>query len=101
MDVIFTATPQGFLAGLLTEEILSSGKDCRSCPQITGLRMWRFTKSGTSIEHKIASVYPGSCLWTLRNQQRPDYEGYKTCGESGLLYNLLDFNCLSACQRKG
>ena len=26
VDVIFTATPQGFLAGLLTEEILSKAK---------------------------------------------------------------------------
>ena len=42
VDVIFTATPQGFLAGLLTEEIL--------------LRMWLFTKSGTASNINLLSL---------------------------------------------
>lgn len=57
VDVIFTATPQGFLAGILTEEILSKVKivDLSADYRIKDVRVY---EKWYSIEHKSPQFIP-------------------------------------------
>ena len=68
VDVIFTATPQGFLAGLLTEEILSQVK-------IVDLSAdYRIKASSISLRSSSRKRYTDSARSTVtRLQRRPDW----------------------------
>ena len=77
VDVIFTATPQGFLAGLLTEEILSQVRSW-ICLLITGSRMWPPMKNGTASSTNLLSSlrkqYTDSARSIVtRSRRRPDW----------------------------
>ena len=67
VDVIFTATPQGFLAGVLTEDILNKVKiiDLSADFRIKDVSVY---EKWYKIEHKSPQFIRGSCLWSLRDQ---------------------------------
>ncbi len=67
VDVIFTATPQGFLAGLLSEEILSQVK-------IVDLSADYRTASSISRRSSSRKQYTDSARSTVtRSRRRPDW----------------------------
>ena len=89
VDVIFTATPQGFLAGVLTEEILKQCKviDLSADYRIKDVHIY---EQWYGIEHKspqfIEEAVYGLC----------EIKRQKTGSKSGMLYDLFDPDRLSA-----
>ena len=95
VDVIFTATPQGFLAGILTEEILSKVKivDLSADYRIKDVAVY---EKWYGIEHKSPQFIKEAVLWALRAEPQSDYGRYKAGGESRLLHHLLHSHGVSA-----
>ena len=87
VDVIFTATPQGFCASLINEEILSKAKiiDLSADFRIKDVKIY---EEWYKIEHQGAPVYRGSRLRTaVRSTVRRCKEGAPD-REPGLLSHL-------------
>lgn len=77
VDVIFTATPQGFLAGLLSEEILSQVKivDLSADYRIKDVATYENgTASSISLRSSSRKQYTDSARSTVtRSRRRPDW----------------------------
>ena len=97
VDVIFTATPQGYCASLLKEEILSKVKiiDLSADFRIKDQKVY---EEWYKIEHKSPQFLP-EAVYGLCEINREKIKG-KNSGKSGMLSDLLDSFHLSACQRR-
>lgn len=77
VDMIFTATPQGFLAGLLTEEILSQVKivDLSADYRIKDVATYENgTASSTNLLSSLRKQYTDSARSIVtRSRRRPDW----------------------------
>ncbi len=93
--MIFTATPQGFLAGVLNEDILNKVK-------IVDLQRFRIKDVATyekwyKIEHK-SPQFIDEAVYGLCEINREKVKRSKTCCKSGMLYHMLHSYSLSACE---
>ena len=97
VDVIFTATPQGFLAGVLTEEILNKVKiiDLSADFRIKDVATY---EKWYKIEHKSPKFIDEAVYGLCGNQQGQDHKGYETCCKSGMLYYMLDPYSIPTCK---
>ena len=95
-DVIFTATPQGFCASVISEEILSKTKivDLSADFRIKDVKTY---EKWYGIEHKSPQFIEESGIRTLRGEPG-GRKIRKTGGKSGMLYDLFDPDGLSAFQ---
>lgn len=99
VDVIFTATPQGYLAGILTEEILNNVKiiDLSADYRIKDVSVY---EKWYKLEHK-SPQFIEEAVYGLCEVNRDQVKKAKTGSKSGLLYDLLDLNGISACEGRG
>ena len=82
-DVIFTATPQGFCASMVNDNILSKTKiiDLSADFRIKDVKVY---EKWYKIEHTTPAVHPGGSLWSVRDQPEGHSKGPYS-GESWLL----------------